>query len=146
MVRRSISLLLLLGVVANQLASIPHGHDTHGANEHDARPHVHLAWFWHGHDHADHRHEHSGPQACGGSVRHDNDHDADAIYLAISFGLTRAAANDFGAVRIAPIAALSVALPSCLPFGDRSTAAWAELHPLRAPDCALYLALRALRI
>lgn len=145
MFRRYISLLLLLGIFASQVASIPHAHSVAGAGEHDDRSHVHLAWFCHGHEHSGVDYDRS-KTAPGRSIEHDGDHDADAIYLAMNPVPGRAFGRELTAAKVAPFGPLPIAVPSGLPFGDLPAVTWCKSLPLRAPDCALYLALRALRI
>lgn len=70
MFRRCVSVLLLLGYVAGELATVPHAHgglSVEQQTQHDARPHIHLGPFAH-------RHEHGHPPA-GHSHRHLSDHE-----------------------------------------------------------------------
>jgi len=57
MLRRCISLLVIIGLFANQLASVPHAHAGISAEEqqkHDATPHFHWTWRSHHHDEGGH--------------------------------------------------------------------------------------------
>ena len=112
MFRRCLSLLVIAGFLASQMALVPHAHGIVSANEqqkHDATPHIHCGWFGssdHGHCHAHgdrchgkHSHSDSGEQAvevsqtaAGDEANPDlcieqshSDHDADAVFLS---GLT----------------------------------------------------------
>jgi hypothetical protein len=58
MLNRCVSLLLIVGIIANPLASMPHAHagmSPQGRQQHDAIPHIHF----HGavHDHHEHHHD-----------------------------------------------------------------------------------------
>lgn len=63
MLHRCISLLVILGLFAGQLAAVPHAHaelSTEDRQEHDATPHIHCHWPGHDHHgHYDHGHGHS---------------------------------------------------------------------------------------
>ena len=102
MFRRCVSLLVIAGFLASQLAAIPHAHGNASAEEqreHDAKPHCHF-----GHTHHDHGHSHSGhnhPHELPGQDQEEGsrplsggtdtelletgllatDHDANAIFL-----------------------------------------------------------------
>jgi len=89
--RSCVSLLVLVGFLASQLAVFPHAQ---AAMTHDPdRPHVHLGGHSHEHSHADgHRHIHrhakskqSSPAKLLGAV----DHDSDVVYLPPSGQLNR---------------------------------------------------------
>ena len=58
MFRRTASLLVIAGLLANQLAAIPHAHAAGEPAGHDASPHFHWVWFGWGEAHSDHEHEH----------------------------------------------------------------------------------------
>jgi hypothetical protein len=62
MFQRSVSYLLMFGLLAGQLAAVPHSHGMASAEEqreHDAVPHIHLDWLWGSHH--DHGHGPPGP-------------------------------------------------------------------------------------
>lgn len=94
MFQPSISLLVLVGLFASQLASIPHAHGlgtTDQEREHASRPHFHLAGTGHSHDHkhCQHSHSHSkSPQQRPAKSNEpvvadrctDCDHDVDAVF------------------------------------------------------------------
>src|SRR4051812_7308726 len=87
MLRRIISIIVMLGFVTGQMAAFPHAHAANGEPfDHDARPHIHLSWFEHvGDCHDDgHAHHHDGghsqPHSPDANIDHD-DHDTDAVYL-----------------------------------------------------------------
>jgi hypothetical protein len=77
MLRTGISLLAIAGLLASQLASVPHAHagmTSAGRQRHDALPHFHLRWSGHhaagqnhaGHPHGAHRHGHDHRPARAG--------------------------------------------------------------------------------
>lgn len=101
MFRRCLSLLVIAGLLASQLAVIPHVHGSATPEEqqkHNATPHIHCAWLGHsGHDHS-----HSGKGHSHPGSHHDEgakpatddsdghplaiglsgaDHDTDAIFV-----------------------------------------------------------------
>jgi hypothetical protein len=130
MARRFITSLLTIAYFVGQLGLPPHAHGSSRENQpsdHDARPHFHLSCTTHG-DHS-----------------HDADHDSDAIYLPNGAELS--------------LPAKSVAAPVCLNLVSNLAIATMATPPVsfhasteaNSPDkcsshCALYLALRALRI
>jgi hypothetical protein len=69
MFRRCISLLVIVGLFASQLAAVPHAHvgiSLEELQKHDATPHFHCSWLCHddhGHDHSHggHSHQHESP-------------------------------------------------------------------------------------
>lgn len=171
MFRRCVSLLVIAGFLASQLAAVPHAHggaSPEGRREHDAAPHFHWAWLSHAahhHDHSHspsgHEHSHSGPQS-----RDQNDskgssgepigppqitglpgagHDADAIFVS---GQTAAASPSKDQASKTTQLIASVRLVACLDglaLNPRLPPCW---HPsdeaLDASDT--YLILRNLRI
>jgi hypothetical protein len=96
MIRRCITLLVIVGLCVSQLAAVPHAHAGNSENEqqkHNANPHFHWSWWsheHHGHDHlhGGHHHKHDGPSEPGKKSpspalpeRPNNPgHDATAIY------------------------------------------------------------------
>ncbi len=88
MFRRGMSILVLLGFFANQLAMIPH---THGGDwpEHESQPHIHLAAAGHSHSHDhdhQHGHRHHGDLDTAAEQPQDameplGEHDANALYF-----------------------------------------------------------------
>jgi hypothetical protein len=159
MFRRFVSLLVLIGFLANQLAAIPHAHAGYSEEQqrqHDAQPHVHVGRGNHAHHHG---HSHDQPSDRQPAEKHSPvkvpplssgvrdfsvEYDLDAIYLPSSASL---------AVKDPSTANAAAAL-----FGDLdSTSTSADLKPrcLCAPihppnrdarGAKLYLILRALRI
>lgn len=103
MFRRCVSLLVIAGFIASQLAAIPHAHGAASAEqqrEHDATPHFHWGWLGHadddhGHSNSGHGHSHPGQEISGGSEPpsdgsegqplgtglSSSDHDADAFFI-----------------------------------------------------------------
>jgi hypothetical protein len=162
MFRRCVSLLVIAGLFASQLAAIPHAHGATSPEEqrkHDAMPHIHLLGHSsHGHSHSaakdDHdHHHHSAPPdeesakqslALSGGAP---EHDSDAFYFVAS---PRFFAGSTAQVHT--ISALLVAVQT-------PNAGWAEGHQAESargllwhpPDSVLddsetYLTLRTLRI
>lgn len=92
MLRRVLSLLVIAGLLAGQLAAVPHAHaglTAEQQREHDANPHVHChASHHHGHDHAccDHGHQHGRSKREPGQPLPDGfnnlEHDASAVDVA----------------------------------------------------------------
>ena len=81
MMRRSISILVLAGFVASQLAVFPHAHPT-ADHERDSRPHVHLTGHAHSHAHPHtHRHQAGHDTKVSAGVVAAEQHDSDAAYL-----------------------------------------------------------------
>lgn len=163
MFRRTVSLLIIVGMLASQLAAVPHAHGAtseEAKRKHDATPHFH--WFGHcsnckshSHDHGKHCHQHEHPtsedrpterkesQPVGDTM----DHNADAIYVVGGTTLTVGSATQQAAVQSVlaalqmPIATSIVAVEVVIP-AERT---W------RPPDQVLddsdaYLTLRTLRI
>jgi len=102
MLRRVVSIFVMLGYLAGQLAAVPHAHVGDGDHDHDARgPHFHLAWFGE-YRHARHLlHEHQDHDSDLMVVDSDNcairvfqsaadHHDGDAVYVpsALAAGTT----------------------------------------------------------
>jgi hypothetical protein len=90
MFRRAVSLIVMLGFVAGQMAAIPHAHgQDHLDLDHDSRPHIHVSWHEHvGHSQGDdeHAHHHPGKESHSPSTQSETDlnqdgHDSDAAYL-----------------------------------------------------------------
>ena len=163
MFRRIVATFVIVGFLAGQWAAVPHAHA--GASQaprhaHSTTPHVHLSWFCGdcpghehshcGHDHGDCTHEHHEsspvPSVSFGSG---NDHDADALYLPT--GTPSAGSSDRGnagsfksRVTKAWLAAFVILNCSVADLGQVNF----RRHPpeTRAPNCALYLVQRTLRI
>jgi len=141
MLRLGISVLAALGLLAGQLAAVPHVHggvflsDEH---QHDGTPHFHI------HGHADHGHCHVPANLPGPSIE---DHDVTSICVSVSSAVTSATSSGrFGPTspELLAIEPLQDGLETIwlLPI---SSAAW---HP---PDATadggdIYLTLRNLRI
>ncbi len=166
MFRRCVSVLLIAGFLASQLAVIPHAHRAASAAErqrHNATPHFHCEWFGHaghnhGHSHPGHGHSHPGPQHEGTKPASDNsggqplgtglsgvDHDTDAIFLPSQAAVV-------SNVKVQVVAAWELALlariPDWLSDLQASPGPLIQWHP---PDAVLddsdsYLTLRNLRI
>jgi hypothetical protein len=162
MFRRCVSILVLLGFVAGQLAAVPHAHggcSSEQQREHDARPHVHVGSCSHSHDHNDshdgHSHSHatdkpapaSGEQlsnsGCGPYV----EHDADAIYLPCGASSPVAVKDQRTASSADPISSADTAsYATCLLPDPRNASA--PIHPPNghSSGAKLFLTLRNLRI
>ena len=89
MFRKGVSIVVLLGFVAGQVAAMPHAHgDCTLRDDHDSRPHAHTLCVGeaghrhaHHHDVADTRMTHSHPPVSQ-AIGEQDDHDSDAVYLA----------------------------------------------------------------
>jgi hypothetical protein len=156
--RRCITTVLILAYLAAQLAGLPHVHAADGASHSSdhSRPHVHVSWSDHeqpGHDHVHNHHhhgraddhdEHSHGQHPEPSSRHEHkhDHDNDAVYLP----------DGAGSPSVVKESDTCVAAMTPFAICEYVAAAYAD----NSPDdlflgecsfgCALYLALRALRL
>lgn len=165
MFRRSVSVLVIAGFLANQLAVIPHAHGAASTDEqqkHNATPHLHCEWHDHAvYDHADHDHghSHSGNGHKGNAKPSSNDsegpslaiglcgvdHDIDVIMVSIQ--ATTASRSQNQVVSEWQFAALAP-LPTCLgefqsSFGQSTR--W--VSPDKVLDGSdIYLTLRNLRI
>lgn len=155
MFRRCISLLVIAGLFASQLAAVPHAHGGLSDAEqqrHDATPHFHANWLGHGdhgHSHGGHRHE-PAEQANGQPLSTEiggPDHDASAIFVPIQSAAPVTASQQESAAAAWQLAALVPASDGLSDIGPSlgSTPPW---HP---PDEVLdgsdtYLTLRNLRI
>jgi hypothetical protein len=162
MLRRCLSLMVLVGFLASQLAAMPHAHAAVSADEqaeHDATPHFHLGSAGHHHhDHGD-SHSHKGQHSHQGhskpaKVPADGqiaildmpgiDHDATAIsvttaYASSASGDERVATDRHDSCDVEAWAFRSDAPPMVRPI------------PWHPPDEAwdgsgIYLTLRNLRI
>ena len=164
MFRRCASLLVIAGLLASQLAAVPHAHAAASAEErvqHDATPHVHCGWLGHsdhGHSHSHHGRSHdddglensalvdSAETALSAYSRVD-DHDADAVFLANSSCSDWTAGQSKASVVAWQFAAL---MPLLLIQTDVEPNTLGS-PPWRPPDAVLdasktYLTLRNLRI
>jgi hypothetical protein len=159
MYRQLISVSVLAAFVVAQVAALPHGHAQDSPKGHDDTPHIHLpganSSHEHGHTHphaAGHVHRHAGPVE-----KHDNaraecglsgvaDHDANAIYLPPSVSLATSSSAD--PIQLTPTLALWHSIDTGLLTHSVAASGIDALRPPdeHAPCCALYLALRALRI
>ena len=157
MFRRCISILVLVGFLAGQLAAAPHAHGGYSAQqqrEHDAKPHVHVGHGGHTHPHHSHSatpKSHSpktdatpssGPVQLAGDCSFD--HERDAVYLAtgaISAAGIKEQGSDIGELSVDPVANVaSLLAPACR-----------DVPPFHPPDreafvAKLFLTLRTLRI
>jgi hypothetical protein len=160
MFRRFISMLVLAGYFAGQLAMVPHAHAASDA-DHENQPHFHGRWLtdWlnhggranadhshHAHGGHDHSHGHSLP-ADSGSLPHSPppEHSDDCILLP-DFSNTAILQKD--AKHSAAIG--DVALPVECDLGPVKAARFSSVHHPQFNEWAsgrhLYLTLRALRI
>jgi hypothetical protein len=159
MLRRTAAMLVMLGYLAGQLATVPHAHaDDPRHKHHSAQPHIHLAAdsgsshaHEHGHEHG-HVHRHAAPAADrDGSCQTSHfsgfaDHEADAIYLPLSVSTVVTSGANSSKLLASP-ARLHFA--DAAPVSDAVTAYQAAMLRLpgeRATGCDFCLTLRALRI
>ena len=153
MLRRSVSLIVMLGFVIGQIVAFPHAHaDGRQPADHNARPHIHLAWLAHGsHSHdGDHCHHHN----ADGSHSHSptpatkteqDDHDSDAVYLPSDIGVSLPTKSVTSLDNFEIISTLTIAVvPSTTSVTDCVTGPFFSGDC--SPACPLYLALCALRI
>jgi hypothetical protein len=148
MFRSLVSIAVLVGFIAGQLAAMPHAHAFATVAEqhrHDSRPHVHLGHsHGHGHRHQCDSHDNEPVVPDGGST-----HDADATYLppthlpaTIPVSVEKAGQDHRAQIGHWVSTFFSCALQIKPSIGH---ACW---HPpdADAPSCALFLKLRTLRI
>lgn len=161
MTRLFITSLLTLAYLFGQLATPPHAHGSSRVNEpadHDARPHFHFSVTSHGghrhdleHDHEDahsHHHDcdelHTQPVSAAADAECD-DHDSDAIYLPNGPGFSLPTKCDTVPVCLTVFSNFAIATIATPPeYFPASTEA--NFPDKCSPHCALYLALRTLRI
>jgi hypothetical protein len=160
MLQRGVSLLVLIGFAASQLATVGHAHAWTSLPEqqqHDATPHVH--WFGssshrHEHTHGGHSHPHKRGQSNSSQDRDDAtptpgqtdfEHDASAIFISACLALP-VTGNP-------PVLLMGVNEPSVVPVSlvqEIEAHVWLLMcmHPPDAswPGSHLYLSLRNLRI
>ncbi len=165
MYRRITSSCVLAGFIIAQWAAIPHAHAQGSSLDHDSTPHIHLdaggSSHSHSHSHkqkhgyrtkAAHDHCHATPTArhtasmrnCGvGSVP---DHDSDAVYLPSPTPITTTSGVDHS--KSIPTSIVLHTYDNSIFSNTYTENLVASLHPSHdyAPSCALYLALRTLRI
>jgi hypothetical protein len=142
MFRSCVSLLVLFGFTANQWAAIPHAHAGSQPTGHDATPHIHL----HTHSHGGHTHSHRQHRPVGSSIEGTDNHDADAIYLPTLTPPTVRGGDGWLALEF-----VTAMVPNSVAANSIGTGVGqSNLGPIPlemcAPNCALYLTLRALRI
>jgi len=163
MFRRLLAIFVVIGFSTSQWAALPHAHgpmSQAAEHNHAATPHLHLSWLHedahahrhshggHYHIHRDHRHSEPG-QIPVSLLMNGDDHDADAVYLPT--GAPSVASAD-RASAISFKLQLTQALPILFAISDLATAdsgqdKFQRYSPdARAPNCALYLQLRTLRI
>lgn len=159
MFRRCVSLLMIVGMFASQLAAIPHAHGATSREEqrkHDATPHFHWFGHCHSHTHGKHDHHHQQDQTSKNDTSDrqtprpagtDSDHDADAVYLASGTSCTLDSGAQVSSVRILLFALQVPVAPSNCGIDGKAVRGL----PLRPPDQVLdgseiYLTLRTLRI
>lgn len=168
MFRRCISLLVIVGLFASQLAAIPHAHAGNSAEEqqkHDATPHFHSKWFGgghdHGHPHGGRSHSHVGErkekpasESAGDSKDqplsdglNGNDHDANAVYVPLHAGAPSTNSQNESKAAASQIAATAV-LTEVLRDAWPTVSSTPPLHPPGAVQDGsdIYLTLRNLRI
>jgi hypothetical protein len=152
MFRRSVSIVVMLGLVTGQTAAFPHAHaEDREPFDHDARPHIHLSWFEHvsdshndGQHHHDNDGDHSQPRSPDVNIDHD-DHDSDAVYLPTDIGFSLPTKG------VVPVQNLEVTATLSLPVAPAPTFLTDRVTgPYFSGDCSpgrpLWLVLRALRL
>ena len=160
MFRRIVAIFVVVGFIAGQWLAIPH---SHGAatrilgHSHSSSPHIHLSWFFgdcHAHEHAHHGHGHGkcGPEHRESSplspaVADGTDHDSDALYISIGNSSVGSPTRG-GHSSVTTAKSLLVLTPVLVTSSKVLGLESGRLHPpeVRAPNCALYLTLRTLRI
>ena len=163
MFRRCLFLLVIWGLVASNLASIPHAHarmSTEEQHQHDTTPHVHPSWLGHhhggrAHSHSDHRHQHAAPEQptqqppstplpCG---VHDADgHHAMAVFfLPVALSYTGEPAESLFPVSNAPAEQVAC-VPAFALIEVRDLTRQGDPPDYGASSANLYLKLRNLRI
>ena len=157
MLHRGVGLVVLVGFVASQLATVEHAHawtSLEDQQKHDAKPHVH--WQPCGHSHGDHSHASCDDQSPANPLQDSEGsvptpepgepaHDDSAIFIAACLGLPMPgssstflpSANELAAVPAAVVREIEshLWLPMCWHPPDVD---WQDSH--------LYLSLRNLRI
>jgi hypothetical protein len=154
---RAITILVLLGYLAGQMAAMPHAHATAHA-DHPWQPHVHLsvddaAHVHHSHDgrhhHDDGRHDDDiDPPNANGALVAAEDHDADAVYVSAVVQATSRSGVDSGihAKCLSPQATPADVCIAALEWVSKALALSDCASGIIEPHCALYLSLRTLRI
>jgi len=164
MFQRCVSLLVLAGFLASQLAAMPHAHGVDDGEQRDlsTKRHFHWAWFVdvhgdHDHTHLSHRHTHAG-HGCSYDAPQESeaaqtglvvgqwtcgDHDFDAVFVPEPTVGT-SPQHDPQAWQLASIVALPEELGQLVSAGERPV-------PWHPPDEILdasdtYLTLRMLRL
>src|SRR5262245_28768494 len=148
MFRSLVTIAVLMGFVAGQLAAMPHAHSFASLTEqrqHDARPHVH---FGHSHTHG-HGHHHDAHDDEPAVPDRGSSHDTDAIFLPPTYlpATGSVAVAKAGQDHRAQIGHWVVTLLACA-FQDRPIVGSVPWHPpdAGAASCALFLKLRNIRI
>ena len=147
MFQRVVSILVLIGFIAGQLAAVPHAHCGYSPaeqREHDARPHVHVGS--HSHDHS-HSHSHASGSKSPDSpdyppAREEVEHDADAVSLPSGVFTACSREDQRTLTSSYPIIAADVAAQLPLP----AALAPADPPDVRSPGAKVFLKLRNLRI
>jgi hypothetical protein len=160
MLRRVVSIFVMLGYLAGQLAAVPHAHAGDGDHDHDARePHFHLAWFgeyrharYLQHEYQDHDSDVMVVDSDNCAIRvfqsAANDHDGDAVFVP---SVLTAGTTLNGSI----IGVLSWQGPSnwhcsvtLIDASAEPTSPETLLRPPNSPGqcCALFLKLQSLRI
>jgi len=148
MFRSLVTIAVLLGFVAGQLAAVPHAHAFASLAEqrqHEARSHVHLG---HRHTHG-HGHHHDGHDDAPVVPDRGNSHDTDAIYLPPShLPATGSVAVGKAGQDHRFQSGHWVSTLISRAFQDKPIVGTVPWHPpdTGASSCALYLKLRTLRI
>jgi hypothetical protein len=164
MIRRGVSLLVIAGLIAGQLAAIPHAHGAmtpEEQSEHNAVPHFHVTrsdHADHGQSHHGHGHSHSAkgheeakrsskPSNASPSGTGRGEHDANAVYLAPHARALSVQSHKAAAASTLQLAKLTP-LAICPTASQAKASNFRHWHPPDAVQDAsgCYLTLRNLRI
>ncbi len=163
MFSRCISIFVIVGFVASQLAAVPHLHSWSSfadQQQHDATPHLHLDWLGfsdhshehsHGgqtHSHCHIKHSHAAPvedhndSAC---VSDSGDHDASAVAVSVPEGMPSSGSYQLPGKATSQLLAAAIPLDGSIELNGLRPIRW---HPpdLAWSDAHLYIFLRNLRL
>jgi hypothetical protein len=153
MLRRSVSIIVMLGFVIGQMEAFPHAHaDGQQPADHNARPHIHVAWLANGSQSRDGEHHHR--HNADGSHSHSpmpvaeteqDEHDSDAVYLSDDIGVSLPTKSVISLDNFEIISALTLTVVSSTTSTNGCLAE--RIFPGEcSPNRPLWLSLRALRI
>lgn len=163
MLPRSLAFAAIVGLLASQLAALPHAHSWTSPIEqqkHDSTPHVHLEWLGlsqhrHEHSHGGHTHSHAKggqreakpieEQDDTAPIQNSGDHKTSAIVVSVPLGLSVAISHQDAPTATSQLLAGEVPFVCQIDLNRNQPICW---HPpdLAWADSHLYLSLRNLRI